>query len=36
MKILYQQQQLRERIAELGEQISRDYEGKRILAIGLL
>lgn len=36
MKILYTREQIDQRIAELAEQISKDYEGKDILAIGLL
>lgn len=36
MKILYTRQEIDQRTAELAEQISKDYEGKDILAIGLL
>lgn len=36
MKILYSRKEIDERLAELGEAISKDYEGKEMLAIGLL
>lgn len=36
MELLYTNEQIHQRIKELGEQISKDYEGKDILAIGLL
>ena len=35
-EILYSEEQLRGRIKELGEQISRDYKGKELLLIGIL
>lgn len=34
--ILFSEEQLRERIAQLGKQISEDYKGKSILAVGIL
>ncbi len=36
MKLLYTSQQIHSRIAELGEQISKDHEGQSILLIGVL
>ncbi|GAA0781849.1 hypoxanthine phosphoribosyltransferase [Hathewaya limosa] len=35
-EILYSEEQLRGRIKELGEQISRDYKGKELLLVGIL
>ena len=35
-KIIYTQQQLSERIAELGKQITADYEGQEIVLLGVL
>ena len=35
-EILFTQEQISERCKELGAQISKDYEGKKILLIGLL
>ena len=35
-EILFTQEQLRERIAHLGSQISRDYAGKQVLCVGVL
>ncbi|WP_066637193.1 hypoxanthine phosphoribosyltransferase [Desulfolucanica intricata] len=35
-KVLITEQELEERIKELGEQISRDYAGKEILVVGIL
>src|SRR4051794_22797352 len=35
-EILVQADQLKHRIKELGEQISRDYEGKDLLLVGVL
>ena len=35
-KILITKEELAKRIEELGKQISKDYEGKKILAIGIL
>ena len=35
-EILVQADQLKHRIRELGEQISRDYEGKDLLLVGVL
>lgn len=36
MKTLYTRDQINQRISQMAEEISRDYEGKDILAIGLL
>ncbi len=36
MKVLYTRDQIDQRISQMAEEISRDYEGKDILAIGLL
>lgn len=35
-RVLYSQEALRERVAELGAQITKDYEGKKLLVIGIL
>lgn len=35
-KILFTEEQLKARIAELGEQITRDYQGKKPLLVGIL
>ena len=35
-EILFTQEQISERCKELGTQISKDYEGKKLLLIGLL
>jgi len=35
-RVLYSYEQLEQRIAELGAQISADYKGKSILAVGIL
>ena len=35
-EILYTEEQIRDRSAELGKQISADYEGKDVLMVGLL
>ena len=35
-EILFTQEQITERCKELGAQISKDYEGKKLLLIGLL
>lgn len=35
-EILYSEEQLRGRIKEIGEQISRDYKGKELLLVGIL
>ena len=35
-KILFTEEQIKERIVELGEQITKDYAGKKILLIGVL
>lgn len=35
-KVLISEEQLRERIAELGEQLTKDYEGKNPIVIGVL
>ena len=35
-KVLFTQQQIRERAKELGEQITKDYEGKTIIILGML
>lgn len=35
-RILLTEEQLREKVQELGAQISRDYEGKNLLLVGLL
>lgn len=36
MKLLYSREEIDKRLAELGAQVSKDYEGKEVLAIGLL
>ena len=36
MKPLYTSQQIQTRISELGEQISKDYEGQSVLVLGVL
>ncbi|KNX39114.1 hypoxanthine phosphoribosyltransferase [Luteipulveratus halotolerans] len=35
-KVLYTEQQIQDRLAELGEQIWNDYEGKGVLLVGVL
>lgn len=35
-KVLYSQEALAKRVAELGEQITKDYAGKKLLVIGIL
>lgn len=35
-RILFSQEQLKERVAELGRQISQDYKGKQPLLVGIL
>ncbi|AKU19228.1 hypoxanthine phosphoribosyltransferase [Luteipulveratus mongoliensis] len=35
-KVLYTEQQIQDRLAELGEQIWKDYEGKDLLLVGVL
>jgi hypoxanthine phosphoribosyltransferase len=35
-KILVQQDELAHRVRELGEEVSRDYEGRRVLLVGVL
>lgn len=35
-EVLYSKQQLAQRVAQLGEQITRDYQGKDLLLVGIL
>lgn len=35
-KVLYSQQEIAQRVAQIGEQITRDYEGKELLLVGIL
>ena len=35
-EILFTEEQLREKIREIGEQISKDYEGKDLVLVGVL
>lgn len=35
-EVLYNKQQLAQRVAQLGEQITRDYQGKDLLLVGIL
>ena len=36
IKVLYNEQQIRERIQQLGRQISADYSGQEVLVVGIL
>ena len=35
-KVLYSQEALEKRVAELGAQITKDYAGKKLMVIGIL
>lgn len=35
-KVMFTKEQIAEKVAELGEQISRDYKGKKLVTIGIL
>ena len=35
-EVLFTEQQLRDRIAELGEELTRDYQGKNPVIVGVL